>query len=370
MSPQFLYLAQPEPSAGGAVALDDQALASRLSYFLWSSVPDRELATHAAAGDLHRPAVLAAQARRLLHDARARALAVEFGGSWLDFRRFDEWNSVDRERFPAFDSNLRQAMFEEPVRFFLDVVERDRSVLDFLYADHTFVNATLARHYGMPAPARPDADAWVRVEGAGRYGRGGILPMAVFLTKNAPGLRTSPVKRGYWVVRRVLGERIPPPPAQVPDLPRDERQMGPLTVREALASHRQNKACAGCHSRFDAFGLAFEGYGPVGERRTRDLGGHPIDDRASYPDGGEGAGLAGLRAQLREHRQDDFVGNLCRKLLSYALGRTLIPADDATVERMRSRLATQGHRFGALVETIVTSPQFLTRKGRDELAQR
>jgi len=158
-----------------------------------------------------------------------RGLATEFGGNWLDFRRFEEHNAVDRERFPSFTNELRQAMFEEPIRLFVDMATRNRSVLDLLYGKDTFVNRSLARHYGMPVSPRPwwdwggaGRDEWVHIEDADRYGRGGVLPMAVFLTKNAPGLRTSPVKRGYWVVRRLLGEQIPPPPPAVPELPRDE----------------------------------------------------------------------------------------------------------------------------------------------------
>src|SRR5688572_29844437 len=182
MSPDFLYRLDRLETSTGITSLSDQALASRLSFFLWSSLPDAELLARAAAGDLHRPEVLAAQARRMLRDPRARALAVEFGGNWLDFRRFEEHNSVDRERFPTFDNDLRQAMFEEPVRFVDDVVGAYRSVLDFLYARHTFVNAPLAKHYGMPVPG---GDGWIRVEDADRYQRGGLPPMAVFLTKNA-----------------------------------------------------------------------------------------------------------------------------------------------------------------------------------------
>jgi hypothetical protein len=365
MSPYFLYRLD-KPAAGGGVApLSDYALASRLSYFLWASMPDAELLAHAAAGDLHRPEVLVAQARRMLRDDRVRGLATEFGGNWLDFRRFEEHNSVDRERFPSFTDELRRAMFEEPIRFFIDLVRTDRSVLDFLYADHTFANPVLARHYGM-SDLHGGPDDWVRVEDAHRYGRGGLLPMAVFLTKNAPGLRTSPVKRGYWVVRRLLGEHIPAPPAQVPELPADEAKLGDLTLREALARHRADKSCAGCHERFDAIGLVFEGYGPVGEVRTKDLGGRPVETRAAFPGGSEGVGLDGLRTYLRQYRQDEFVDNLCRKLLAYALGRTLLPSDDETVRDMRAKLAADGYRFGRLVESIVTSPQFLNRRVRDE----
>jgi hypothetical protein len=304
----------------------------------------------------------------MLQDGRARGLATEFAGHWLDFRRFEEHNSVDRERFPAFTNELRQAMFEEPVRFFLDVARADRPVLDFLYAKHTFVNPILAKHYSMPDPGvRPDE--WVRVNDADKYGRGGLLPMAVFQTLNAPGLRTSPVKRGYWVVRRLLGEHIPAPPAEVPELPADEAKLGELTLREALARHRQDKACAGCHERFDPIGLAFEGYGPVGELRTKDLGGRPVDTRAAFPGGGEGAGLDGLRAYLRDRRQDEFVETLCRKLLAYALGRSLRPADDEAVRTIRTKLTADGYRIGALIEAIVTSPQFLGLRGNGEPAK-
>jgi Protein of unknown function (DUF1588)/Protein of unknown function (DUF1585) len=187
--------------------------------------------------------------------------------------------------------------------------------------------------------------------------------MAVFLTSNSPGLRTSPVKRGYWVVRRLLGETIPPPPPGVPELPKDESKLGELTLPQILARHREAKECAGCHRRFDTIGLAFEGYGPIGERRERDLGGHPVDARATFPDGSEGTGLDGLRHYLSARRQEEFVANLCRKLLAYALGRSLIPSDQATVEAMRARLSADGHRFGGLIETIVTSPQFLNKQG-------
>jgi hypothetical protein len=371
MSPHFCYRIDRVESGDGAQPLGDYALASRLSYFLWSSMPDKELFDRAATGDLHRSEVLVAQARRMLADNRVRGLATEFAANWLDIRRFEQHNSVDRERFPSFSNELRQAMFEEPIRFFIDVAQHDRSVLDFLYADHTFVNSTLAKHYGMPL-SQTQLDDWQRIEGASQYGRGGLLPMAVFLTSNSPGLRTSPVKRGYWVVRRLLGERIPPPPPEVPELPADEAKLGERTLREMLAMHREHKNCAACHVRFDSIGLVFEGFGPIGERRTKDLSGHDVDTRAIFPLHGEksdseraameGAGVEGLRAYLRQQRQEEFVDNFCRKLLTYALGRTLIPADDSIVTEMRAKLAANDYRFFSLIETIITSPQFLNKR--------
>ncbi|MDQ3011406.1 MAG: DUF1592 domain-containing protein, partial [Acidobacteriota bacterium] len=293
VSPDFLYRvdlvddsarvsAKPDTQnpASSYRPLSGYSLASRLSYFLWSSMPDEELLSHAAAGDLSKPTVLTAQVRRMLKDNRARGMATEFTGNWLDFRRFEDHNAVDRERFPSFTNGLREAMFEEPIRFITDLLQNDRPVLDLLYGNYTFVNRTLAQHYGIPATS--GQDEWFRVNDARAYGRGGLLPMAVFLTQNAPGLRTSPVKRGYWVARRALGEVIPPPPPLVGELPRDESKSN-LPVRDLLAKHRENVACASCHARFDSFGLAFEGYGPVGERRTKDLAGRAVDVNATFP---------------------------------------------------------------------------------------
>ena len=360
MSPDFCYRIDLVPPGDGVRALSDYALASRLSYFLWSSLPDAELLDLAAKGQLRRSEVLVQQARRMLKDDRVRGLATEFGGHWLDFRRFEQHNAVDRERFKAFDSELRQAMFEEPVRFLLDVVRENRPVLELVFGAHTFVNPVLARHYEMPA-IDGGADRWIRVADADRYGRGGILPMSVFLTKNAPGLRTSPVKRGYWIVKQVLGEHIPPPPAVVPELPREEAKME-LPLRDMLARHREDQSCASCHARFDSYGLALEAYGPVGERRQQDLAGRPVDDSATFPRGDEGRGLDGLRAHVKAFRQDDFVDNLSRKLLAYGLGRSLAASDDVVVESMRAKLARDGYRFASLVESVVSSPQFRTKR--------
>jgi hypothetical protein len=296
----------------------------------------------------------------MLKDPRVLGLATEFTGNWLSFRQFETNNSVDRARFPTFNNDLREAMFQEPIRFMEDLVSNNRSVLNLIYGDYTFVNPPLAQHYGIPGIVG-DTNTWVRIDDASRFARGGLLPMAVFLTQNSPGLRTSPVKRGNWVVQRVLGIRVPPPPPVVPELPSDESKSD-LPVREMLAQHRANPVCAACHSRFDSFGLAFEGYGPVGDARTKDLAGRPVDTAVTFPGGFEGAGLQGLEAFIREHRQKEFVGNLCRKLLSYCLNRSLQLSDESLIERMENQLLANDYRFGSLIETIVTSPQFLNKR--------
>lgn len=372
VSPQFWFRMYDPTDGPGIQPLTDIELASRLSYFLWSSMPDQELMDLAVTGRLRNRDVLKAQVSRMIQDHRARALAVEFGGAWLDFRRFENHNSVDRGRFPQFDDDLRQAMYEEPIRFFLDVLRNDRSVRDFLFAKDSWINADLAEHYGLDwneLSAQSDPDGWALWAEAEASGRGGILPMAVFQTKNAPGLRTSPVKRGYWVVKQLLGEHIPAPPPNVPELPSDEGA-SELSLPDQLARHRDDPSCAGCHERFDGIGLAFEGYGPVGERRSMDLGGRAVQNHSIFPGGSEGTGLEGLKAYLSEHRQEEFVENLTRKLFSYAIGRSLILSDDPVIEEILENLNERDDRMQALIEQIVTSPQFLNKRGRLDLAER
>jgi mono/diheme cytochrome c family protein len=375
MSPDFCYrvdLPKEAPAVTrGPVKtrpLSDHALASRLSYFLWASVPDAELTALAAKGELHKPEVLTAQVRRMLKDKRSLALATEFAGNWLGYRQFETLNSVDRTRFSEFTNELRTAMFEEPVRFLDDLIRNDQSMLDVLYGKHTFVNRVLAQHYGIP-DQRVRRGQWVRIEDATRYGRGGVLPMAAFLTKNSPGLRTSPVKRGYWVARTLLGEVIPPPPPSAPELPNDESKMN-LPLRQMLAKHRENAACAGCHQRFDGFGLAFEGYGPIGEKRTKDLAGRAVDTQADFPGGGQGKGVEDLVNYIRQNREKDYVNNLCRKALVYALGRGMQLSDEPLVEEMKAKFIAGGHRFSTLIESIVRSPQFRNQRSSELISQK
>ena len=365
LSPCFCFRYDLNPPEDSVQPLTDFELASRLSYFLWSSMPDDELLLHAKQGDLHQPEVLINQVRRMLSDEKIRGLAMEFAGNWLEFRRFEELNSVDRERFPSFTSELRAAMYEEPIRLFIDIVSRNRSILDLISGSDTFVNTTLASHYGIDLSTgekKIGADEWFHIEDARDAGRGGLLPMSVFLTKNSPGLRTSPVKRGYWVVRRLLGEHIPAPPPVVAELPKDEATLGELTLPQLLARHRSHQACSGCHQRFDSIGLVFENYGPIGERRDRDLGGRPVDARAQFPDGVEGVGVDGLRSYLARSRRNDFTANFSRKLLSYALGRSLLLSDQPTLDRMSGKLVAAEFRIQPAIETIVTCPQFLNKR--------
>lgn len=379
MSPDFLYrvdlvenasrqsgtaLKNAAMTAGSDTAirpLTNYELASRLSYFLWSSMPDAELLRHAAAGDLRKPEVLRAETQRMLEDKRVYDLASEFGGNWLDFRHFENYNSVDRQRFPMFDNDLREAMFEEPIHFIDDSIRNNRSLLDMLYGNYTFVNPVLAKHYRIPVAATAKPDEWVRVDNAAQYDRGGLLPMSVFLTNTSPGLRTSPVKRGFWIVHRLLGETIPPPPAVVPELPSDESKSN-LSLRDALAQHRVNPLCSGCHAKFDVFGLALEGYGPVGEAREKDLGGRPVDTTATLPGGIDAKGVEGIRSFIRDHREHEFVDGVTRKFVAYALSRSLQLSDDLLIDRIEASLAAKQNRFDVLVDSIVNSPQFLNKR--------
>jgi Protein of unknown function (DUF1588)/Protein of unknown function (DUF1585)/Protein of unknown function (DUF1592) len=298
-----------------------------------------------------------------MKDVKARGMATEFAGNWLQFRHFEKSNSVDRERFPQFTNELREAMFQEPVRLIEDMIRNNRPASDLLFGRDTFANSTLAKHYGIPGV---NGD-WTHIADATPQGRGGLLPMAVFLTQNSPGLRTSPVKRGNWVVQRVLGEIVPPPPPSVPELPHDEAA-AERPVREMLAKHRENAACSGCHARIDPYGIPFEGYGPVGNARTKDLAGRAVETQVTYPDGTAGVGVAGLQDYIRRHRQEDFLRNLSRKLVAYGLNRSLQLSDEELVDRMVSRAAPSGYRMQALVEAIVTSPQFLRRRAREKQA--
>lgn len=340
------------------VPLSNLELASRLSYFLWSSAPDEELLRLAADGSLSNPEVLASQTKRMLVDTRAKSMLLEFLGNWLDFRRFDQHQAVDRNQFPSFDDELRRSMWQEPIEFLHYLIEHQGTVNDILHADFMIVDGRLANHYAVPDAPPLHEKRWTKVSDASRVQRGGLISMAVFLTQNSPGLRTSPVKRGYWVVRRLLGEWIPPPPPNVPELPNSDQQLGDKTLREALAIHRQHASCAACHNRFDSAGLLLEGFDPIGRPRERDLAGRPVQTDATLPDGSEAMGMSGLRAYIQQNRMDDFRRHFCGSLLAFALGRTLILSDDLLVTELMQTLKDHSDRIDKVFEQIVLSPPF------------
>ena len=340
-SPAFLYRGEKAPEKTGPVSPDE--LATRLSYFLWSSAPDDELRRVSAS--LQNPAVLAAQTRRMLKDDRVRRLALEFGCQWLHVRDVDTLDEKSERHFPTF-AGLRGDMQEEVVRLFTDLFQNNRSVLTLLDADHSFINPALARHYGI----RLEGDGWRRVNQMHDHGRGGILGLAAVLARQSGASRTSAILRGTWLSEVVLGDRLPIPPKGVPVLP-EEPPEG-LTERQLIERHSRDENCAGCHRRIDPFGYALEGFDAIGRARVADA-------RASLPDGAEVEGLAGLRDYLLTKRRDDFVRQFCRKLLGYALGRSVQLSDKPLLDRM-----VKGDlRVGGLVGQIVLSRQFRELRG-------
>ncbi|MES2573183.1 MAG: DUF1592 domain-containing protein, partial [Verrucomicrobiota bacterium] len=360
VAPAFLYKAENPGTGKEAMPVNDWELASRLSYFLWSSMPDRELREAAAAGRLRDPEVLTAQVRRMLGDSRVPRMATEFACQWLQIRDFDTLDEKSERHFPMFAA-LRGPMYEESIRFFSDFFQRDGSVLGILDADHAFLNEALAKHYGIPGVT---GEQWRRVEGMKKFSRGGILGQAATLAKQSGASRTSPILRGNWVAEVLLGDRLPRPPKDVPRLPEDEA-LETLTVRQLTEKHTADPRCSGCHARIDGFGFALETFDAIGAYRERDLAGHPIDTKTRVMDGTELDGVEGLRHYLLTNRRDAFVRQFCRKLLGYGLGRGVQLSDEPLLSAMQESLKANGYRVTAALETIVRSSQFLQIRGRE-----
>ena len=360
MDPRFLFRVEADPpnaAAGSVYPIGDLELASRLSFFLWSSIPDDELLDIAIAGQLKDPATLERQVRRMLVDSRSRALVDNFAGQWLQLRNLR--NAIpDPLLFSSFDENLREAFRRETELFVHSQVREDRSVVDLLTANYTFVNDRLARHYRIPG-----------VHGS-RFrkvlfpdeSRGGLLGHGSLLTVTSYGNRTSPVLRGKWILETLLGSPPPPPPPDVPALP--ERGAGGVatSVRERLESHRKNPACATCHATMDPLGFALENFDAVGAWRTSD-GGVPIDASASMPDGPVFVGPSALRAFLLDRRAQ-FVDTVAAGLLTYAVGRSLEYYDMPAVRSIVADAARSEHRWSSLVLAIVRSTPFRMRAAR------
>ena len=332
MSPHFCLRVDLPPEGNAVAPLPDLALASRLSYFLWASTPDAELLALAEAGKLHDEPTLRAQTRRMLRDPKVSGFALEFFGQWLGYRDFLEQEAVNREAFPAFNDALRQAMYEEPTRVITHLLQHDLPITDLLQGDTTLLNKRLAEHYGLPHPG--PTDQWEPFTGLAQQGRGGLLGMAVILTKNSQPQRTSPVKRGFWVVHKLLGEHIPPPPPDVAVLPAKETDTEGKTIRQLLALHTDDSRCARCHVRFDPVGLSMEGFDPIGRTRSKDLAGRPIDNVVQLPSGAEARGVPEFGKYLALHRRADFTKTLNGKLLGYALGRSLQLSDQPLLDEM------------------------------------
>ncbi len=362
VAPAFLFRIEKAPPGTKAGSIDDWELAARLSYFLWSSTPDDELRQLAAAGKLRDPKVLADQTRRMLKDERLRALAIEFGTQWIHVRNFDTLKEKNEKLFPTFNPTLRSAIYEESILFFLDLFQSDRAVTQILDADYTFLNETLAKHYGIPGVTGPQ---WRRVEGMRKYGRGGILGLASVQAKQSGASRTSPVLRGNWVVETLLGEKLPRPPANVPILPDEEDGADKRTTRQQVEKHVSDASCAACHVRIDPYGFAFENFDAIGRWRVKEAGGLPVDTKAKLRDGTEFEGIDGLRNHLLTKKKDVIVRLFCQRLLGYALGRATTLSDTSLIDEMVAELNKNDGRLSAAVLTIVRSPQFRMVRGSE-----
>ncbi|TWT58136.1 hypothetical protein KOR42_15070 [Thalassoglobus neptunius] len=357
-NPKFLFRAEGagEQADGENVRhLDNYELASRLSYFLWSSMPDEELFELARRGELTNPVTMRTQALRMLKDPKSVALVDNFAGQWLQLRDLERL-SPDPELFATFDASLRNAMKRETEIFFEKMIKDDRNVVEFLTADYTFVNRQLAEHYGIPGV---DGSEFQQV--ALPQGRRGVLTHASILLLTSNPTRTSPVKRGKWVLDNILAEPPPPPPPDVPELEEGGDVLG--TLREQMEQHRANPACAVCHVKMDAIGFGMENFDAIGAWRDRD-GRFDIDASGVLPGGHEFKGADELMQILAEEQSDAFCRCLARKLLTYAIGRELESFDRCAVNEIVSELEQNNYRFSALVTAIVTSDPFLLSEVR------
>ena len=361
-SPKFIFRFEFDPSniaLGAVYRISDLELASRLSFFLWSSVPDDQLLDLAARGELRSPGVLERQVRRMLADARAQALVDNFAGQWLFLRNL-EHVVPDPKEFRNFDNNLRQALRRETELLLETIISEDRSVLDLLNADYTFVNERLARHYGIPN-VRGSHFQRVRVTDEHRRG---LLGHGSILTVTSYANRTSPVLRGKWVLENLLGSPPPPPPANVPDLVEGEGKGNDLTMRERMAEHRANPVCASCHAKMDPIGFGLENFDAVGGWRMTE-GNKPIDSSGVLPNGVKFEGPAGLSQALLQ-RPEVFVRTMTSKLLTYALGRGVEYYDAPAIRAITTAAARSNYAFSSLVLGIVDSVPFQMRRAAEE----
>jgi hypothetical protein len=358
VSPEFLFRVEEDPegvNAGSAYRVNDVALASRLSFFLWSSIPDDELLDLAERGELHQPQILEKQVRRMLADARAGNLAQNFAAQWLNLRNLESV-TPDLRLFPEFDDNLRQAFRRETEMHFDAMLREDRNILDLLKVNHTYLNERLAKHYGIP---HVYGSRFRRVALEPTSERGGLLRQGSVLTVTSYATRTSPVIRGKWVLDNILGTPPPPPLPDVPTL-KDNTVSAKLSVRARLAEHRANVACASCHNLMDPVGFSFENYDAVGRWRVLEDG-LPIDVSGGLPDGSKFNGVAPLEDGLR-NRPELLVGTLAEKLLTFALGRGIEPADGPAIRKIVREAQAKDFRLSTVILGVVNSVPFTMRK--------
>jgi hypothetical protein len=358
VSPQFLFRIESDPAnaaPGTAHRISDLELASRLSFFLWSSIPDDELLAAAERGELHKPKVLEKQARRMLADSRAQNLVSNFADQWLYLRNLESI-TPDLRLFPDFDDNLRQAFRRETELHFETVMRENRSVLDLLRADYTFLNERLAKHYGIP---NVYGSQFRRVALGKESERGGLLRQGSILTVTSYATRTSPVIRGKWILENIIGAPPPPPLPNVPAL-KDNTVSATLSGRARLAEHRANAACASCHNLMDPAGFALENYDAIGRWRTVEDG-QPIDATGGLPDGTKFVGVSGLEEGLRK-RPELFVGTLTEKLLTFALGRGIESFDGPAVRKIVRDAQVNDYRFASVILGVVSSTPFTMRR--------
>jgi hypothetical protein len=366
VDPDFLFRLEREPaglSAGSVYRLNDLELASRISFFLWSSIPDDQLIDLAARGRLRTPGVLEQQVRRMLADPRARALVDNFAGQWLVLRNV-RGVAPDTELFPDFDENLRAAFQQETELFFASQLQDDRSIVELLTADYTFLNERLARHYGIPGVY---GNHFRRVTLRNNQQRGGLLSQGSVLTVTSHPNRTSPVLRGKWILENILGTPPPPPPPEVPSLPDKGEDGKPASVRERLERHRKNPVCASCHATMDPLGFALENYDAIGQWRVSAEGGSAINASGTFPSGVAFEGPKGLRDVLLTHKRE-FVGTVTEKLLAYALGRGVQYYDFPAVRKIVRDASGGDYRWSAVVLGIVKSAPFQMRTSGDRPA--
>ena len=358
VNPRFLFQVERPPEGakpGEIYAVGDVELASRLSFFLWSSLPDDELLALAERSKLNDPKILRGQVQRMLADSRSKSLVENFAGQWLYLRNLDSITPNHR-LFPDFDDNLRQAFRTETELFFASVIREDRSLTDLLRADYTFLNERLAKHYRIP---NIYGARFRRVNLLPEHHRGGLLRHGSILTVTSYATRTSPVLRGNWVLENILGSPTPPPPENVPELAENNVDRN-LPVRERLSAHRANKACASCHDLMDPVGFALENYDAVGRWRTHENG-HQLDVSGSLPDGRQFSGIAELEKSLLA-RPELFVATLTEKLMTFGLGRGVEPADGPAIRKIVRDAAEDDFRFSSIVHGIVNSVPFRMSK--------